>query len=130
MESAEYEIMFRVEETHWWYRSLHRLIFKTLERELPEWRQKRILDAGCGTGAILTRLGNPTRNAGIDFAPAAIAFCHRRGLDNVKEADICALPFADNSFDSVICSSVLCHKWVNDIVGAMRELCRVLRPNG
>jgi SAM-dependent methyltransferase len=130
MESAEYEIMFRVEERHWWYRSLHRLIFKTLEHELPDWRQRRILDAGCGTGAILKRLGNLEQNVGVDLAPAAIAFCRRRGLDNVREADICALPFADDSFDTVICSSVLYHKWVNNVAGAVRELCRVLRPNG
>jgi len=36
MQPSEYEIMFRMEETHWWYRALHRLIFDTSERELPE----------------------------------------------------------------------------------------------
>ena len=46
MRPNEYATMFRVEETHWWYRALHQLIFQTLEAELPEWRNKRILDAG------------------------------------------------------------------------------------
>jgi SAM-dependent methyltransferase len=130
MQPAEYAVMFRVEETHWWYRSLHRLIFETLERELPDWREKTILDAGCGTGAILSRLGNPARNVGVDLAPEAIAFCKERGLDNVRQGDICALPFADDSFDAVICSSVLYHEWVKDVAAAMRELRRVLRPGG
>jgi SAM-dependent methyltransferase len=130
MQTAEYEIMFRVEETHWWYRALHRLIFDFLERELPDWRNKAILDAGCGTGAILKQLGNPDMNVGIDLAPEAISFCHRRALDNVRPGDICALPFADASFDAVICSSVLYHEWVKDVSAAIREMGRVLRPGG
>jgi ubiquinone/menaquinone biosynthesis C-methylase UbiE len=130
MRSEEYATMFRVEETHWWYRAQHRLVFQTLEAELPDWREKKILDVGCGTGAILKQLGNPERNVGIDLAPEAISFCRERGLNNVERGDIHALPFPDASFDAVICSSVLYHQWVSDIEGAVREMRRVLRPGG
>ena len=130
MRSNEYATMFRVEETHWWYNALQQLIFQTLEAELPDWREREILDAGCGTGAILKRLGNPEKNVGIDLAPEALAFCRERGLNNVRQADICALPFADASFDAVICSSVLYHLWVGDVEGALREMHRVLRLGG
>lgn len=130
MRPTEYEIMFRVEETHWWYCALHRLILDTLEIELPGWRDKAILDAGCGTGMILQHLGNPAKNAGVDLAPEAVALCRQRGLNNVQQADICALPFDDAAFDAVICSSVLYHQWVKDIDSALRELRRVLRPGG
>lgn len=130
MRAAEYATMFRVEETHWWYRALHDLIFQALETELPDWREKTILDVGCGTGAILKRLGNPENNVGIDLAPDAIAFCRQRGLSNVQQADIRALPFDDASFDAVICSSVLYHQWVPDVAAAIREMRRVLRPDG
>jgi len=130
MERAEYATMFRVEETHWWYSALHRLIFQALAAELPDWRKKRVLDVGCGTGAILKQLGNPEKNVGIDLAPEAISFCRERGLNNVRQGDICALPFADASFDAVICSSVLYHQWVGDVEGAVREMHRVLRPSG
>ncbi|PYK91238.1 MAG: methyltransferase type 11, partial [Verrucomicrobia bacterium] len=67
---------------------------------------------------------------GIDLAPEAISFCRQRGLDNVRQGDIGALPFADASFDAVICSSVLYHQWVSDIPGAAREMHRILRPGG
>jgi SAM-dependent methyltransferase len=130
MESAEYETMFRVEETHWWYRALHQLIFQTLGHELPDWRMKTILDAGCGTGAILKRLGSPERNVGVDLASEAISFCQKRGLANVQQADIGALPYAENSFDVVICSSVIYHEWVSNPGAALSELHRVLRPEG
>jgi SAM-dependent methyltransferase len=130
MRRDEYATMFRVEETHWWYKALHRLIFQTLEAELPDWREKEIVDVGCGTGAILKQLGNPEQNVGIDLAPEAISFCRQRGLNNVQQGDIHALPFPDASFDAVICSSVLYHQWVSDLEGAMREMHRVLRPDG
>src|ERR1700719_1793995 len=130
MRREEYATMFRVEETHWWYKALHRLIFQTLEAELPDWREKKIVDVGCGTGAILKQLGNPEKNVGIDLAPEAISFCRRRGLNNVQQGDIHALPFPDASFDAVICSSVLYHQWVGDVEGAVQEMHRVLRPGG
>jgi SAM-dependent methyltransferase len=130
MRPDEYATMFRVEETHWWYQALHRLIFQTLEAELPDWRAKEIADVGCGTGAILKQLGNPKKNVGIDLAPEAVSFCRQRGLDNVHQGDIHALPFSDASFDAVICSSVLYHEWVSDVEGAVREMRRVLRPGG
>src|SRR5207244_8211618 len=130
MRSSEYATMFQVEETHWWYSALHRLIFQALEAELPDWRENEIVDVGCGTGAILEQLGNPGKNVGIDLAPEAISFCRERGLNNVRQGDICALPFADASFDAVICSSVLYHQWVGDVEGAVREMHRVVRPSG
>ena len=130
MNPNEYAAMFRAEETHWWYRASHELIFDSLGREFPTWRQHRILDAGCGTGAILQRLGNPEQNIGIDRAPEALAFCRRRGLNNVLQGDVMALPFPDESFDAVICSSVLYHQWVPDVPAALREMQRVLRPGG
>src|ERR1700737_3873442 len=130
MRRDEYATMFRVEETHWWYKALHRLIFQTLEAELPNWREKEIVDVGGGTGAILKQLGNPEKKAGIDLAPEAISFCRQRGLNNVRQGDIRALPFADASFDAVICSSVLYHEWVSDVGEAVQEMHRILRPGG
>jgi SAM-dependent methyltransferase len=130
MERGEYDVMFRVEDTHWWYHALHRLIRRSLDWELPDWRKASILDAGCGTGAILELLGNPHKHVGIDLSPDAVAFCRRRGLQNVVQSDVSALPFADASFDAVICSSVLYHQWVKDVGKALQELRRVLRPGG
>jgi SAM-dependent methyltransferase len=48
-------------------------------------------------------------------------------LADVK-ADICNLPFAENSFDVILCNHVLEH--IPDDKKAMQELFRVLRPNG
>lgn len=48
-------------------------------------------------------------------------------LADVK-ADICALPFRDNSFDFILCNHVLEH--IPDDVTAMKELYRVLKRGG
>jgi predicted SAM-dependent methyltransferase len=48
-------------------------------------------------------------------------------LADVK-ADICHLPFADNSYDVILCNHVLEH--IPDDTQAMRELYRVLKPGG
>jgi len=48
-------------------------------------------------------------------------------LADIK-ADICKLPFEDNSFDFILCNHVLEH--IPDDTKAMQELYRVLRPNG
>lgn len=48
-------------------------------------------------------------------------------LADVK-ADICNLPFEDNSYDVILCNHVLEH--IPDDTKAMQELYRVLKPNG
>ena len=48
-------------------------------------------------------------------------------LADVK-ADICALPFEDNSYDLILCNHVLEH--IPNDLKAMRELYRVLKPRG
>tara|TARA_B100000959_G_C14837077_1_gene564377 strand:- start:119 stop:856 length:738 start_codon:yes stop_codon:yes gene_type:complete len=130
MRSEEYEFNYLLEEKHWWFRSLHRTMFSFLEHYRPDWRQERILDAGCGTGRLLEMLGSPKRNVGVDLADESLMFCKKRGLENVIKSDVCNLPFADNSFESVICASVLYHQWVPEPEAAVREFSRVLIKGG
>lgn len=88
----------------------------------------RVLDAGCGTGRNLQdyrRLG-PAR--GIDPSASAVEFCHRRGLEEVLQARVEALPFDAGSFDLIFATDVLEH--VDDDLAAMRELRRVAAPGG
>ncbi|MCK5443136.1 MAG: methyltransferase domain-containing protein, partial [Maribacter sp.] len=44
------------------------------------------------------------------------------------QADICNLPFNDNSFDVILCNHVLEH--IPEDAKAMQELYRILKPNG
>ena len=96
-----------------------------LARELsPPLAGKRLLDAGCGTGRRLRGV-DTSFAAGIDGSPEML----RSGdANNVAAADLCALPFAADSFDAVWCRLVLGH--LMHLQGAYDELARVCAPGG
>jgi len=130
MRREEYATLRRVEDAHWWYRQLRRVVRFHLERFLPGWRDAAILDAGCGTGANLAALEGSGRRVGLDLSADALAGCRTRDLRELVRGDATALPFADGSFDAVLSMSVIYHAWVRDPAAALRELHRVLRPGG
>ncbi|MEW6729946.1 MAG: class I SAM-dependent methyltransferase [Acidobacteriota bacterium] len=107
---------------------------------LPLWRDAlqavhaqedmKILDAGCGAGGACVeadKIGCET--IGIDASSALLEIARKR-LPNVKfhEGDIESLPFDDSEFDAVIAvNSVL---YAADITQTMKEMARVIRPQG
>jgi len=90
----------------------------------------RVLDAGCGAGllGVLASLRGAEVTA-IDAAEGMIEVARRRLPDaDVRVADLEALPFPDASFDAAIAvNSVF---YAADMVAAMAELARVVRPGG
>lgn len=68
------------------------------------------------------------RQPGVDYTGADIDPGRYRHIRNFHGADLTDTPFADNTFDIVICSHVLEH--VPDDAGAFREISRILRPGG
>jgi ubiquinone/menaquinone biosynthesis C-methylase UbiE len=86
-----------------------------------------MLDAGCGTGLNLASL--PRGSVGIDINPRNIALIRERLPEHVVvEGDIEAMPFADATFSTVVCTEVLEH--VPYPARALSEIRRVLRPGG
>jgi SAM-dependent methyltransferase len=86
-----------------------------------------ILDAGCGEGFATeyVRSQHPNRRFfGLDLDEAALA-CGRSWHPRIvgNRGDVFHLPFADNSFDLVLCLQVLEH--LSEPGQALRELCRV-----
>jgi SAM-dependent methyltransferase len=92
---------------------------------------ERVLDVACGTGvaarAAAAITGRAAPPVGIDLSPGMLAVA--RSLDagiDWRLGDACALPFADGSFDRVICQFGL--MFFPDRVKALAEMRRVLRP--
>jgi len=130
MEKNAYNEMFAVEDKHWWYVGLHDLILLLSNRFFPR-QSLNILDAGCGTGGLISILSSARhRVEGIDYSEDAIAFCHKRGLEKVFKADINNWIPTPNSFDLIVSMDVLCHKWVHDEIRVLKTLAGGLKNNG
>ncbi|HSE93563.1 MAG TPA: methyltransferase domain-containing protein, partial [Methylomirabilota bacterium] len=99
----------------------------------------RVLDVGCGSGAVTRDVARRVRPAGrvvgLDPGPGFLAIAaelvEREGLADVVElrlGDARALPFADAEFDVALAVTTLAH--VPDGERALPELVRVVRPGG
>ena len=102
-----------------------------------EWVTSRavgeVLEVAVGTGLNLPHYPSGVRITGIDVTPEMLAVARDRagrlGLDvTLQEGDAQALPFADASFDTVVCTLALCG--IPDDRKAIAEMKRVLRPGG
>ena len=130
MKEHTYPIMFRVEQSHWWYTGRRKILADFVEkicRQVKD-RRPRILDVGCGTGANLLMLSNYGDAEGVDVSEDALAFCRERGLDKVRLGAAEELPYEDGAFDLVTAFDVVEH--IDDDLAGLREMRRVLRPGG
>lgn len=131
MSPDEYPKLAAVEDRMGYFRALHAHVERLLTAGLGA--SAAILDAGCGTGGLMRRLGprHPGWSwTGLDCSPLACGFARTRvpaGV-TVVEAAVERMPFADASFDAVVSADVLYH--VDDDLAALRELFRVLKPGG
>lgn len=104
------------------------LIMKLLETKPGE----LILDAGCGTGIFTADLLDAGADVvGLELSFPMVARSARKLAGRPFHAvtgDMCALPFADESFDKSI--SVTAIEFIEDAAGALAEMFRVTRPGG
>jgi ubiquinone/menaquinone biosynthesis C-methylase UbiE len=92
-----------------------------------------VLEVGIGTGLNLPFYPPDVRLTGVDLSPAMLAIARTRASElgrdvDLREADAQTLPFADASFDSVVCTLSLCA--VPDERAVIAEMRRVLRRGG
>jgi ubiquinone/menaquinone biosynthesis C-methylase UbiE len=128
MQSEEYDRMYQLEETYWWFVGRHHLVLTFLNRLYPGRKDLRILDVGCGTGAMSQKLEQFGDVVSADASPLALAYASKRGLNRLCESDACRLPFREKSFDLIVALDLLEH--VKDDAAALAEFQRVLKPGG
>jgi SAM-dependent methyltransferase len=128
-----YARLHAVEEQHWWHVGMREITGALLRDRLASGHLS-LLDAGCGTGGFLAWAvaeGSFDRLAGVDISAEAVELAR----DTVPGADLHVapvhdLPFADGSFDVAVLNDVLQHVEEREVDAGLRELRRVLRPDG
>lgn len=130
MDASEYRRLSQIEDRHWWFRSIHRLVKDQIFRRLRSDPSNSmwILDAGCGTGGLAEKLVRIGTVVGLDISSQALSYAKQKPLTLVQ-GSVNDLPFRNDSFDVVTSISVLYHERVDDR-DAWREMKRVLQPGG
>jgi SAM-dependent methyltransferase len=128
VDTAEFDKMFEVEETNWWYRGRRALVTKWVRRHFQaRGRPLQILDIACATGMSFRFLSQFGAIRGIDISRETIRLCKTRGIDRIVQCDAMKLPFRDQSFDVVLALDALEHFPDDEL--AIREIRRVARPD-
>ena len=91
------------------------------------------LEIAIGTGLNLAHYPQSVRLTGVDLSRAMLDLAQVRAAEQGRTVqlhvgDATRLPFADASFDSVVCTFALCE--VPDDGAVLAEAMRVLRPGG
>ena len=103
------------------------------KKEVHRCRPKALLDLGCGTGEMIRQLREQHPNmilCGLDLSPEMIRIAKGKEIPDVNfcVGDAEFLPYADQSFDTVLCMQSF-HHYPNP-EGVLEEVYRVLRPGG
>ena len=92
---------------------------------------QRVMEIGCGSGAILGELSQFTEAViyGLDIDANYLDMAMRNTQDALLlQADAHYLPLAPSSFDLVLCHFLLL--WVNDPDRVLKEMARITHPGG
>jgi SAM-dependent methyltransferase len=124
----DYELQtHRAEDAHWWYRGRRQVLERVLE-DLGLPPGARILDAGCGSGRNMVELARRGTVTGVELSEASATLARERHVGEVISGSVLQMPFAEGSFDLAVCLDVIEH--LEDDLAALRELRRVVEPNG
>lgn len=121
---------YRMPGVGWFYLKRLRLALDLV----PDERYDRLLDLGYGSGILLPELAARSRAVvavdkhGREDVVTGLLARERLTGTRLLRGNLLTLPFADGSFDALVCLSVLEH--IRDTTAGLRELRRVLRPGG
>jgi SAM-dependent methyltransferase len=115
------------DELHWYFRGRLAVIKGALRRVLPR-RPLRLVDVGCGTGAVLRGLADFGEAVGVEANETLLAVARAAGLDARKGALPDDLPIAAGWADVVLLLDVIEH--LDDDVAALHAARRLLTAGG
>ena len=119
-----------------WYNFRHWSIFrKELEALAQRWQRGRLLNIGCAHGPDFLPFRQGFDLYGVDFSTEMLKFARKYSQKfgfavNLTLADVCHLPYPDETFDWAISVATYHHIRGKEQQTALNELRRVLKPGG
>ena len=102
---------------------------RVIKNLIKKEKSSKILDAGCGSGFMLSQLEELYQNGyGIDMSPEAIEFGQQFTKAKLQVGNAEKLDFNDNEFNCIISTDAFEH--IPDDEAAVEEAYRVLMDNG
>jgi SAM-dependent methyltransferase len=129
---SEYDKLDRVEDRMWWFAAMHANLLLMAQRSALDELDLPILDAGCGTGGLLSCLAVKYCRKpvfGLDLDHQACTRAATKSARPVCAGSVNDLPFANDAFAAIFSADVLCHHGVDDH-RALRQFHRCLSRNG
>lgn len=125
--------MHAVEDRMWWYRGLRLLVADLLQWALERSKARGcVLDAGCGTGGMLARLGASVggrATIGLEYDLNAAALAIAKTRRPIVAGSVTGMPLGDAVIAAYLSLDVLCHAGVEP-AAALDEARRCLAPRG
>lgn len=78
MHREQYDLLARLEDSHWWFLGRRRILCALADELLPAGRRSVIVDVGCGAGGNLAALADRHECVGIDASEEALGHARRR----------------------------------------------------
>src|SRR2546430_262168 len=110
MKLHEYRRNHELEQNYWWFVGVRAMVRNLLSLSIKHDILGRVLDVGCGTGALLDQLQTcSTELWGLDSSSEALKYCLIHGHKNLILADANNTPFPSAYFDVITAIGLIEH---------------------
>lgn len=128
MNKEAYKELIATQNTHWWYCGKKAIVNHFFDKYNKR-NNPKILDLGCGTGALLETLKHKGNVCGVEYEKSAVDYCNEHFGHNVKLGYLPDnVPFENENFDVIVSCDVLEH--VEDDVSSIKTIYNLLTNDG